>query len=115
MIQYSCSDCSSPYQDFIYQYRNLFQTVPGKTIGMCHYIPTTGSTIKVPPRWRPAHYCTKVDRQVKCLPKKSLNDVETYCQQCTKCQSCKPPNPIRAPLHKIPISQLWETVATDIL
>ena len=42
-------------------------------------------------------------------------DVETYCRQCTRCQQCKAPAPIRAPLTSVPIGKPWQMIAVDIL
>ena len=42
-------------------------------------------------------------------------DVQVYCQQCTTCQQTKFPNPGRASMCNIPIGQLWEMLAADIL
>ena len=45
--------------------QDLFITVPGLTSLACHYIPTSGSSIRVPPRWIPAHYRNEVEIQIK--------------------------------------------------
>ena len=42
-------------------------------------------------------------------------DTEAYCRQCTRCQQCKAPAPIRAPLTSVPIGKLWQMIAIDIL
>ena len=42
-------------------------------------------------------------------------DVERYCRQCTRCQQCKAPAPIRAPLTSLPIGRPWQMIAVDIL
>ena len=38
------------------EYKELFCMRPGVTEAMCHFIPTTGNPVKVPPRRVPAHY-----------------------------------------------------------
>ena len=43
------------------------------------------------------------------------NDVQRYCQECNTCQKSKLPSPTRAPLVNIPIGNLWEMLAVDIL
>ena len=71
-VQFDQPDGSSPNQDAIYQYRNHLQTVAGKTESTCHYIPTTGSRIKVSPRLIPAHYCTEVECQISQMLAKEI-------------------------------------------
>ena len=44
-----------------------------------------------------------------------VNDIETYCRQCEKCQQSKLPLPPRAPLTSTPIGKPWQMVAVDIL
>ena len=39
-----------------------------------------------------------------------ISDVESYCQQCQKCQQFKLPLPSRAPLTSIPIGKPWKMV-----
>jgi len=42
-------------------------------------------------------------------------NVEQYCKNCTTCQQSKCSMPPRSALQNIPISQLWQMVAIDIL
>ena len=42
-------------------------------------------------------------------------DVQQYCNSCTKCQQAKSPSSIRAPLTNIPIGHPWQMIAIDIL
>lgn len=48
----------------VQQYDQLFRTVPGKTAAALHYIPTSGSPVRVLPRRIPAHYREEVKRQL---------------------------------------------------
>jgi len=47
---------NSEYLGVVHEYHTLFQTAPGKTDVAYHFIPTTGSPIKVPPRRIPAQF-----------------------------------------------------------
>ena len=47
------------------QYRNLFKTCPGSTNVAEHFIPTTGTPVKVPPRRIPANYRSEVESQIQ--------------------------------------------------
>ena len=46
------------------QYKDLFSITPGHTSVACHHIPTKGSPVCVPPRHVPAHYRSKIERQI---------------------------------------------------
>ncbi len=46
-------------------YKDLFRMQPGVTSAALHYIPTTGSPVRVPPRRIPAHYREEVERQLQ--------------------------------------------------
>ena len=46
---------------------------------------------------------------------KYCQDVEKYCQECITCQHSKPSLPTKAPLVSMPIGNLWQMVAVDIL
>ena len=52
-------------QSIVHAYRNLFQTIPGKTQEAEHFIMTTGNPVKIPPRRIPAHYREKVEKQIQ--------------------------------------------------
>ena len=47
------------------EYRDLFTTTPGSTTLAQHYIPTSGSPTRVPPRCIPAHYVEEVEQQIQ--------------------------------------------------
>ena len=55
---------SSEYLGVVHKYHTLFQTAPGKTDVAHHFIPTTGSPIKVPPRRIPAQFREQVEKQI---------------------------------------------------
>ena len=58
--------CSNKTLSLIIQdKKNLFRTAPGLTSLACHYIPTSGSSIRVPPRRISAHYLNEVEIQIK--------------------------------------------------
>ena len=46
-------------------YKELFRTRPGQTNWAKHFIPTTDSPVKVPPRRIPAHYRAEVEKQLQ--------------------------------------------------
>ena len=46
-------------------YKELFRTRPGQTNLAKHFIPTTDSPVKVPPRRIPAHYRAEVEKQLQ--------------------------------------------------
>ncbi|KAL5489229.1 hypothetical protein EMCRGX_G018297 [Ephydatia muelleri] len=47
------------------KFKTLFRTLPGKTDYADHYIPTTGSPVRVPPRRIPEQYRSVVEEQIK--------------------------------------------------
>ena len=47
------------------EYRELSCDVPGQTNMAEHFIPTTGSPIKIPPRRIPANYRVEVEEQLQ--------------------------------------------------
>ena len=47
------------------EHRELFCDAPGKTDMAGHFIPTTDSPIKIPPRRTPANYRAKVEDQLQ--------------------------------------------------
>ena len=49
----------------INEFAGLFGTKPGMTTIECHYIPTSGCPVKVPPRRIPVHYREEVQWQLK--------------------------------------------------
>ena len=53
-------NCGDEFRQLIEEYNDLFCTIPGKTTHECHYIPTKGPPIRVPPRRIPGHYRDEV-------------------------------------------------------
>ena len=51
------------FKPILVEYRDLFVTNPGVTQAACHFIPTNGPSVRVPPRRIPAHYRSDVERQ----------------------------------------------------
>ena len=47
------------------EYQDLFWTNPGLTDQACHFIPTTGNPVRVPPCRIPAQYRKEVDKQLE--------------------------------------------------
>ena len=47
------------------EYRDLFQTTPGRMDLACHFIPTTGNPVRVPPQRIPVQYRNEVDKQLE--------------------------------------------------
>ena len=45
--------------------QDLFQTKPGATEVTCHFIPSTGNPVRVPPRHIPAQYRVQVQKQLE--------------------------------------------------
>ena len=61
-------ECPVPVlNSVVAEYKDLFRTTPGVTEEACHFIPTTGNPVKVPPRRVPAHYREEVDRQIRTM------------------------------------------------
>ena len=53
------------FSSLIKEYSDLFKTTPGSTTLAQHYIPTSGSPTRVPPRRIPAHYVEEVEQQIE--------------------------------------------------
>ena len=71
--QYDIPECDRPnLAQVVSEFPELFTTKPGKTAVEYHYIPTTGSPIKVPPRRIPAHYRDEVERQLQDMLKQGI-------------------------------------------
>ena len=58
-------NCGDEFGQLIEEHKDLFCTTPGKTTRDCHYIPTKGPPIRVPPRRIPGHYREEVARQIE--------------------------------------------------
>ena len=55
----------SEFSAILEQYQDLFQTKPGATEVTCHFIPSTGNPVRVPPRRIPAQYREEVQKQLE--------------------------------------------------
>ena len=63
--EYDMSEnCGDDFRQLMEEYKDLFCITPGKTAYDCHYIPTKGPPIHVPPRRIPGHYRQEVVRQI---------------------------------------------------
>ena len=63
---YELPECPQPSLAQIVQAnQDLFRTTPGATTAAYHYIPTTGTPVRVPPHRIPAHYRTEVECQIQ--------------------------------------------------
>ena len=49
------------------EHKDLFRTAPGHTDIAEHFIPTSGSPVKIPPRRIPANYRTEVQKQLQAM------------------------------------------------
>ena len=58
-------NCGDEFRQLIEEYNDLFCITPRKTTHDCHYIPTKGPAIHVPPRRIPSHYREEVICQLK--------------------------------------------------
>ena len=54
------------------QHKDLFSTVPGHTELAEHFIPTTGTPVKVPPHRIPAHCRAEVEEQIQTMLKEGI-------------------------------------------
>ena len=67
-LQYDIPLCNiSTLAPLLDQYRNLFKTCAGSTNVAKHFIPTTGTPVKVPPCRIPANYCSEVESQIQMI------------------------------------------------
>ena len=65
-ITYDFPNCKAKtFTSVIKEYKDLFRTTPGSTMSAQHYIPTSGSPTRVPPRHIPAHYREEVEQQIQ--------------------------------------------------
>ena len=65
-IAYDMPPCPHEQMSSVMQdYKELFRTQPGQTSLAKHFIPTTDSPVKVPPRRIPAHYRAEVEKQLQ--------------------------------------------------
>ena len=62
---YGIPKCENDSLSQVIEFADLFGTKPGMTTMECHYIPTSGCSVKVPPRRIPVHYREEVQRQLR--------------------------------------------------
>ena len=63
---YDMPQCSTDSLSLLLnEYQELFRTSPGCTTAAEHFIPTSGTPVKVPPRRVPANYRVEVERQIE--------------------------------------------------
>jgi len=60
-------NCGGDFRQLVEEHKILFGIIPGKTKLDCHYIPTKGPPIHVPPRRIPGHYRQEVVRQIEMM------------------------------------------------
>ena len=71
--EYDVPSCAIPtLSSLIEQYKSLFRTSPGSTTLAEHFIPTTGTPVKVPPRRIPANYRQEVEKQIQTMLKDGI-------------------------------------------
>ena len=64
--QYDMPSCTTArYSSVLDEYRELFSETPGQTTMAEHFIPTTGSPIKIPPRRILGNYRVEVEDQLQ--------------------------------------------------
>ena len=66
-LQYDIPVCNASAFAPLINHKYLFRTCPGKTTMAEHFIPTTGTPVKIPPRRIPANYHTKVEHQIQTM------------------------------------------------
>ena len=67
-LQHDIPLCDAPaFVHLVDQYKHLFRTCPGNTTIAEHFIPTTGTPVKVPPRRIPANYRSEVENQIQTM------------------------------------------------
>ena len=66
--QYDMPQCCAPaFSSVLGEYQELFRTSPGQTNMAEHFIPTSGTPVKVPPRRIPASYRAEVEQQLQTM------------------------------------------------
>ena len=70
---YDMPPCVVPtLSSLLEQYKSVFRTSPGSTTVAEHFIPTTGTPVKVPPRRIPANYRLDVEKQIQTMLKEGI-------------------------------------------
>ena len=65
-VTYDFPKCKAKtFMSVIKEYKDLFRTTPGSTTAAQHYIPTSSSPTRVPPRRIPAHYREEMEQQIQ--------------------------------------------------
>jgi len=68
--EYDVPSCAVPtLSSLIEQYKSLFCKSPGSTTLAEHFIPTTGTPVKVPPRRIPVNYHQEAEKQIQTMLK----------------------------------------------
>ena len=66
MLDYDMPQCSADSLSLLLnKYKELFRSLPSCTTAAEHFIPTSGTPVKVPPRRVPANYRVEVKRQIE--------------------------------------------------
>ena len=75
---YELPECPQPsLAQTVQANQNLFRTTPGAITEAYHYIPTTRTSVHVPPRCIPAHYRTEVESQIQDMLRQDI--IEESC------------------------------------
>ena len=78
MRAYELPECPLPsLTEIVQANQDLFRTTPGATTAAYHYMPTTGTPVRVPPRHIPAHYWKEVERQLQDMLREDI--IEESC------------------------------------
>ena len=65
-VEFDMPVCAIPtFLTILNDYKSLFRTSPGRTTVAEHFIPITGTPVKVPPRRIPANYRAEVESQIQ--------------------------------------------------
>ena len=63
--RYDMPDSTPSFHSIVNEYQELFRDSPGQTNMAEHFIPTTGSPVKIPPRRIPGNYRAEVENQLQ--------------------------------------------------
>ena len=78
MASFELPECPrSELRTVVGEFKTLFRTLPGKTDYADHYIPTTGSPVRVPSRRIPEQCRSKVEEQIKSMLQQGI--IENSC------------------------------------
>ncbi len=77
-MEYDVPECPQPsFMSTLDEFKDLFKTTPGKTNLATHFIPTTGSPAKVPPRRIPAHFREEIELQIQTMLEQQIIEVSS--------------------------------------